>query len=479
MICANFIGYSQPIPKTLNMKKIFLILCFLLSGLSGISQKMTFEVGFSKNYAILDFLNNLSSNYPNNAFKKVFSNSAYDTKKYRQLIADFGGIPIFYSYEYPQYPYGNKIGGNTYFVLGRNLIESENLQEFKRKSFGIIPNHDLDALYEIMVEFQPIYEDLVLEPSKSKFNRQLRKTRELIAKVDIDTFFKQTINFHKSSWDLATPFKLSIHPIPDVRERGFTATAFYNQAIAGIPNGFKDFDELLGVMFHESSHIVYDEQALGVKKEIERWFKNNSSNTSNYAQLLFNEAITTSIANGYLYKGIAGKLPKGNWYNNKFISGMAKEMYPVVTHYFDKHKSMDKEFINTFIAALDQSFPHWMQDLDFILMQRFVICDNENAYQQLLKNHRYSNINERKQELSLLTIEEMKTHPVTKVVVITADNQHKLDLVKERFHELKEWKPNGNIAFVHTEFLDDKTYLIIINSHSDDISKLSNSIILK
>ncbi|WP_282080337.1 hypothetical protein [Aquimarina algiphila] len=458
------------------MKTYLLILFFALSTLSCFSQKMTFNVDFSKNYATLDFLNNLSPNYPSNPYKEVFKNSKYDTKKYRDLIDHFAKINIFYQYEYPQYPYGNKIGGNTYFILGRNLIESKDLNEFKRKSFGIIPNHDLNKLYEILLEFQPIYDELVFEPCRLKFNQQIEKTRELISKVDIDKLFKQTIKFHESNWDFSIPFKLSMYPIPNARKRGFNATAFYNIAIAGIPQGFEDFEELLAVLFHESSHIVYDEQSLSVKKDIESWFKNNSSKSSNYAQLLFNEAITTSIANGYLYQELTGKLPEGNWYRNKFISNMAQKIYPLVEKYFDKNRTIDQDFINEYIAVFDKEFPSWMEDIDFVLMQRFAISENKEAYKKLLKNHRYSNINEYEYKLDALTIEKMKTHPITKIILVTDKNQHKLDLIKESFEELKEWKPDVSFEFTYIKFLKDKTYLIIINSHSEDISMLMESL---
>ncbi|AUP78087.1 hypothetical protein C1H87_04900 [Flavivirga eckloniae] len=440
---------------------------------------MTFQVEFSKNYATLDFLNNISSTRQTNPYKKAFNKSKYNTEKYNQLLKAFANINIFYSYEFPQYPYGNKIGGNTYFILNRNLLESSNLEEFKKKSFGIIPNEDLNKLYNILVEFQPIYEDLIYIPCKPLFEKQLKNIQSLVAAVDIDSPFKQLLHFHKSNWDLNLPFKMYISPIPDERKIGFTATAFYNLAIAGIPQGFDNYKQLLAVMFHESFHILYDEQSLKVKEDIASWFNANDSKNANYAQLLFNEAITTATANGYLYKNLAGTLPKGNWYNNKYIAEMAQKMYPLVKTYLDEKKQIDQKFINKYIALMDNEFPQWLYDIDHVLMQRYIISESKDAYRNLSKKHRYSNINEYRNTISALTIQEMKGHPITKVIIVTNNNEKHLSLIKNSFQELKHWAPKPNSNFAFTTFLSDKTHLIIINSLSEDISGLLENLHIK
>ena len=70
----------------------------------------------------------------------------------------------------------------------------------------------------------------------------------------------------------------------------------------------------------------------------------------------------------------------------------------------------------------------------------------------------------------------MKSHPITKVIVVTKENESNLKLIKENFPELSNWKPDLNVDFSYTQFLKDKTYLIILNSSKTDISNLLQNV---
>ena len=458
------------------MKKILLIVFLTTTFNFAKSQEIQFDVQFSESYATFEFLRYLSENYPPNAFKEAFKKSQYNTSAYLNLINEFNKINYFYWYEYEQYPYGNKIGGSTYFILGRNLIESKTLAEFKVKSYGIIPNNDLNRFYTILVEFLPIYKEIIFQPSEDKFNNQLARVQELIDSTDMSALFLQALNFHKSTWDFSIPFNVTLYPIPDSRNKGFTATAFYNHSVGGIPQGLDDFELLLSVMFHEAFHILYDEQPLEIKKDIAQWFENNPSNSSQYAQLLFNEAITTSLANGHLYKNIKGEQLKDAWYNNKYISKMAEALFPMVTEYINTERPMDEVFIKKYINLFNEKFQIWLKDINHLMMNRFVISERRESYGLLNKNYRYANISEYKNELNALSIEEMKTHPITKVIIVTEDNEAKLKLIKNSFDELKNWKPNYEKDFSYSQFLQDKTYLIILNSMDNKVENLLENI---
>ena len=434
------------------MKRHVLALILSLNFSFLFAQEIKFEVQFSENYATFEFLRHLSENYPQNAFKEVFKKSAYNNKKYQSLINEFNSLNYFYWYEYDQYPYGNKIGGSTYFLLGRNLIESNSLKEFKTKSFGIIPNSDLNTFYTILSEFLPIYQEIVYKPSKEKFDKQLRAVKKLMTEVDVNSAFDKVLLFHKSSWDYNVPFIVSLYPIPDSRAKGFTATAFYNQAVGGIPQGLTDFELLLSVMFHEAFHILYDEQSLPVKKDIAQWFEAHPSKSSRYAQLLFNEAITTSLANGCLYRDFKGTLLEGDWYNNQFIAKMAKAIFPLVEKYINGNKQIDEEFVSAYINTFDEKFSHWIYDINHLMMQRFVISENSKAYGVIYKSHRFTNISEYKNQLNLLSLEEMKLHPVTKVIIVSKENKSKLKLIKNNFKELKNWNPDYQKDFSYSQF---------------------------
>lgn len=458
-----------------------LLLIFIISIFTNISysQEIKFEVQFSENYATFEFLRYLSKNYPDNPFKKVFSVSGYNTEKNKELINNFNNVNYFYWYEYEQYPYGNKIGGSTFFILGRNLLETETIDEFKKRSYGIIPNIDLNMISSIISEFKPIYNELVYLPNKEKFLNQLKNVKRLISETDVDSAFKKVLYFHNSSWDDSIPFTTTLYPIPDNRNSGFTATAFYNHAVGGIPLGLSNYELLLSVMFHEAYHILYDEQSLLFKKQVSKWFSNNNSQVSQYAQLLFNEAITTSLANGYLFKDFKGKMMDGRWYNNKYISKMAKSLYPIVKEYLDGEKQIDENFINRYISIFEEDYISWLNELDHLMMNRFIITQDYNAYKAISKKYRYNNIEEHKNKLNSTTLNSVKTYPITKVILVTSNNEESIELIKNTFLDLKNWQPNFKKNFYYKQFLKDKTYLILINVTDNRINEYLDKINLR
>ncbi len=455
-----------------DMQRSMTIIIFLwLTNVAG-AQEIKFKVDFSENYAVFEFARYLSSQYPANAFKKAFERSKYNTVEYRNLISDFNDLNYFYWYEYSTYPYGSKIGGNTYFLLSRNLIESQTLEEFKAKSFGIIPNNDLNLFYQSLSTLLPVYRTLIYHPCETKFKDQLKALQTLINSKDISYYFNQVIDFHRSSWDHSIPFTMNLYPIPDERSKGFTATAFYNLAVAGIPQGLKDYELLLSVMNHEAFHIIYDEQSLVVKNDIARWFEESTSAASRYAQLLFNEAITTALANGHVYHEMKGTHLEGAWYNNEYIAKMARSLYPFVREYLDAKRPIDRPFVEAYIEMLEQQYSDWINELPHLFMNRFLVTDSREDYYSLNRKYRYNNIEDYRDRIDELALAEMKETPVTKVIVISTDHKRKLQLIKSNFRELSDWSIAHDRDFCRAIFLQDRTFLIIINKQEKEMEKL-------
>src|SRR5690606_20735626 len=126
----------------------------------------------------------------------------------------------------------------------------------------------------------------------------------------------------------------------------------------------------------EIYHNIYDGQPLELKQKIQFWFKNNNSQNSQYALLLLNEALATALGNGYVYEQLNGKPDESDWYNMKYINLMAKQMYPLVKEYISQKKSMDENFVDQYIALYDNHFSDWINELDNLFSNRFVIADN-------------------------------------------------------------------------------------------------------
>jgi hypothetical protein len=443
------------------MKNIIILFCFCL--FAGITRAKDphFQIVFSKPLAVFEFLDNLSANAPANSFKSLFDSSSFNQEKYRALIKQYDQLNIDFGYEYEKYPYAQKIGGSTRSLLKRNLLNCHGIPEFRMSSLGIVPNRDLFSLASILQDFEPVYEQLVYQPNKLRFELQLEALKNKINSQHIASYFKTGLIFYHSSWDESLPFILAFYPLPN--SKGFTATAFYNNAESGIPTSWTDYNKLLAVMLHEIFHILYDEESLEFKTNIKKSFEASASKNSRYAYLLLNESLATALGNGYVYGKLRGKEDTAYWYRRKYTNLMAKQIYPLVQTYIDRKIPIDESFINAYIKIYDDHFSDWLREADNILTDRYVLSDHADDFQVVDSEFPYRSMSQYEVGVSESSLDKLKQAPITKLVIISKENNNKLLLVKKKFMELQDWQPLDQEDFTYCLFLADKTYLIIIN----------------
>jgi hypothetical protein len=308
----------------------------------------------------------------------------------------------------------------------------------------------------------PVYQELVYQPNKERFEAQLAELKNQIASKDIASYFSTGIRFYNSSWDNSVPFNFVFYPLPN--SRGYMATVFSNNAVSAIPTDLTDYNGLLSVMLHEIFHVLMDEQPLAFKKDLDRWFVSNPSRNSRYAFILAQEALATSLGNGYVLGKLNGKEIDGNWYNRKYVNLMAKKIYPMVKDYAEKQQSIDQAFVDNYIKIFDDNFSSWLSEADFLMTVRYALSDNSEDFQVIDQKFPYRSEQTYVGHITKSSLEKMSEVPITKVVIVSKDNKNKLQLIKQGFAELKDWKPDAKTDFTHSVFLKDKTYLIVINS---------------
>ncbi|MBT1696719.1 hypothetical protein KK083_07530 [Fulvivirgaceae bacterium PWU4] len=253
------------------MKQRLLLLAFSLFTTLASGQKPVFNVRYSELLTTYIFAKNLTAGYGDNPFKTEFKKSKYATEKYQRLISQLDTLGINYTYQFSEYPYGSKMRGMTESILKKNLIASDNLTDFKLRSVGLIPNSSLNQLTNILSAFMPVYNELIYLPNKSKFELQLAAISNFIVTENIPGYFETGINFYNTVWDSSIPFEIAFYPLPN--SKGFTAEAFLNNSVSAIQTDLTDFNVLLSVMLHEIFHILYDEQSVKVKNEIDAYFQ--------------------------------------------------------------------------------------------------------------------------------------------------------------------------------------------------------------
>lgn len=454
---------------TNDMKNIILLPILFLTTMT-FGQKATFNIKYSEQLAVFVFLQNLSKNYPDNVFKSEFQKSKYNIEKYQNVIAKFDKLNISYSFPFEEFPFGSKKAMQTEDILKKYMIETDNPESFKIHSVGLIPNNTLLDLVSCISEFTPIYKELIYNPNKEKFEKQLDEIKKYAKDSHIEDYYETGLLFYNSSWDNSIPFEIAFYPLPN--SKGFTAQAFCNNFISAMQTDLKSFKGLFSVMLHETYHIIYNEQSLEVKTEIDTYFKENKSKCSNYAYQLMNEVLATALGNGYVYEKLDGKLDAGDWYNKKYINLMAKKIYPLLEEYIAQKKSIDKNFIDQYINLYELNFPDWINELNNIMTYRYVISENENDFATINQLFRYRSRTEYEDQITVNSIEKMKKTPLTKVIIISKNNAEKLKLVKSKFAELKNLKIKADKEFAIKVFLEDKSQLIVLNQKESTVDVL-------
>ena len=455
--------------KNRYLSTIFLFLTALIWG-----QKINFNIKYSEPLAVFVFMQNLSDNYPENIFKTEFEKSKYNNDVYRKLISQFDKLTIDYTYQFEEFPYASKTPMQTRDILKKNLIETNNLNDFKLRSIGIVPNNVLNDLTTYITAFTPVYNDLIYQPNKEKFEKQLAEITDYAISHQLENYFETGLIFYNSSWDRSIPFEIAFYPFPD--SDYFTAQAFYNNFISAIQTNLKAYKELFSVMLHETYHIIYNEESLEVKLQIDEAFKKNPSNYSNYAYLLMNEVLATALGNGYVYETLNGKPDTNDWYFHKYIHLMARRIYPLLKEYIRENKSIDKNFVDQYIHLYEINFPSWINEPENLMSYRYIISENKTDFTTIRRKFRYRSMEENETEISSSSIEKMKKTPLTKVIIVSKNHPQKLSLIKTEFKELKNWKYVSDKEFVHKILLEDKSQLIVINQKKSSLDQLLETI---
>lgn len=462
--------------KKNSRMRIFLCLYSLILSWPVLAQSPKLELKFSEPLAVFVYVEHLSAKHGDNAFKKQFQTSVFNKDKYKNLLSQFDSLQLNYVYEFEQYPYASKMPGMTESLLKKALVSSPNLKDFKRKAIGIIPNADLLLLSAILYEFQQVYRDLVYQPLKAKFEKQLSEINEFVKSKNLGGYIDKGLFFYKSYWEESFPFEVALYPLP--YPEGISAEAFYNMASSGVRTDNKDYATLMSIMLHEIYHMLYDEQPVQVKQHISYWFMSSNSNCKTYAYLLLNEALATALGNGYVFTSLSGKPSEDDWYDRKYINELAKKIYPLVNEYITQKKSIDETFVTKYIQIYEDNFPNWINELDNLMCYRYVLSDDLNDADVIRKKFPYSSLRQFEDQVTQNGLNRMRDTRLTKMIVISKDNEEKLNLVKSTFPELKTWKFKSKQEFIYAVQLDDKTQLIVVNSLKSGLEKMLQGMVL-
>ena len=447
-----------------------------------ISVQLTFGQDFitfkiSKPYCIFNFLETATNQQGTSSTLNdyIALNTKNDTV-FKRLCLDFKTIQTDYNYKREEFPENRRQNRSTKDLIDIALVNSNTLDEFKNKTIGILPNSEQQKLVNVLKQTEKYYDNLLWNNNEQKLNNQ-KKELELYATKSSEIFNKFQ-HFYNSSWTTDIPFIVTLYPIPGKRGNS-TATPHANSLCVGVLTDETRHIERIGVVLHEMCHVLYDEQTKEFQHEIEKWFDNNKSPYKQYAYNFFDEGLATALGNGWAYKNLSGSIDTSEWYNNEYINGFAKELYPLVEAYINNHQQIDKQFIDKSIELFARKFPNSVSDYGILLNRVSIYSDAETDLERadlmntIGEKFQLSNVNSSSPILDKTSLELLIISTQTQLVIISKNHKDNFNALRKIFPILSKINPTTNSIF---SFYDKNNRPIIIlfateNKYINDLVK--------
>ena len=411
------------------MKKIIITFCFLTSIQLTFGQDIiTFKI--SKPYCIFNFLETATNQQGTSSTLNDFI--ALNTKNdsvFKRLCLEFKNIQTDYNFKREEFPENRRQNRSTkdLRILQKKIIIKIRLKQTEK-----------------------FYDNLLWNNNEQKLSNQ-KKELELYASKSSEIFNKFQ-HFYNSSWTTDIPFIVTLYPIPGKRGNS-TATPHANSLCVGVLTDEIRHIERIGVVLHEMCHVLYDEQTKEFQHEIEKWFDNNSSPYKQYAYNFFDEGLATALGNGWAFKNLSGSIDTSEWYNNEYINGFAKELYPLVEDYINNNQQIDKQFIDKSIELFAKKFPNSVSDYGILLNRVSIYSDAETDLERadlmntIGEKFQLSNVNSSSPILDKTSLELLKNSTQTQLVIISKNHKDNFNALRKMFPILSKINPTTNTIF--------------------------------
>ena len=447
------------------MNRYHLTILSLAFSLLSFSQEIV-QLTFSKPFALLKFFETAKGGHGiSGTFRKqIDSSKVLQDKAFKDLVKTYRSLELDYTWSKQFYPEKRKHTTSTWDLICIASISSNTNDDFFNRIIGILPNDDYLKLKQVFTKGEPFYNEFMFTKNETAINTKLQELKALSPKLnDLFDKFKQ---FYGSSWEKTMPFRLTIYPIFGKRGET-TATPHANSLEMGFLLEDKHNNDMASVGVHEMCHVLFEEQPLHLQQQLDSAFNKPSDKFAQLAYRYIDEALATSLGNGYGYKYLSGKLDTADWYNDTYINLYAKALYPLITQYVDEHQQMDKAFVTKAIDIFKHTFPDALYDIDAAMMTSdSYFEDDVTEVIDEMRNKLYSTF---RIAMSSTYIpfndkdaqESLKTSEQAQLVVIHKNQTQNLALLKAQFKNLKDLPKQKNmlISFIDK---DSRPIMIII-----------------
>lgn len=347
--------------------KTFVVGIFVLISSFSYGQK-GFDMKISKPYNIFNFLEvaSRSSSHHSSYFTKIIDDRIKNDAGFELVKQNFSKLQLHYPISYNRLPDNRRSGNSIRDLIIKFLVEADSWETFEKRAIGILPNSEFVGLVDVLKAAEPYYDRVITKADEKKFEGQLKKMKTYQHQTQL--MFQQIRGFYNSVWSDRFPFTVAFFPIPG-KKGDLSATPHVNSLCVGMLTETTDYAGTMGVAIHEMAHVLYHQQSADFQFELDRYFKENPSSYSKFAYSFFDESLATAIGNGWAFEKLTGKVDTTEWYNNIYINGFGKAIFPLVKQYLNAGKSMDKPFIDQVILLFETTFPKAIYDIEMNMNQ--------------------------------------------------------------------------------------------------------------
>jgi hypothetical protein len=456
------------------MKKIGAILLLFILTNTVFGQDNFIKIETNKTLALLSFAEAASSQRgTSSSFHQYIIDSLGGDHQFVQFINDYAQLNIDYTNQRPEYPDTRHSNLNTKDLLWIAASNSKNLNDFSERIIGILPHATHNAFIRVLEQMAPYYDDLIWQKEQANILRMEQQLEPY--KKQIEDVFLSVSTFYNSDWNTKISFKILLYPIP-LNQGNTTAIPMGNALICGyLSHNAESYISLLGVIVHEMCHVLYGEQSPEMQHELEQWFLTSESAFKKLAYNYVDEGLATALGNGWAYEQMNGVLDTGDWYNDAYINGFAKTMYPLTKKYLNNARPINKEFVSKSIALFAKKFPKALRETK-ILMNEVQIFSNTEIESEIdvIVNALHNHFNVRSMWLSTpiadeQSVEKFGNSLTTKLFIVDSDNEKTLAFLDKAFPDKSIRTPINTMDV----FQDEATQSTVIIINLSGVEKLN------
>ncbi len=453
------------------MKKLifYFLLPFISLFTSSLKSQSLLKFKISRPYCLMNFIETAYGGHGSSqTLRDSITAHTKGDKAFADLVEQYRSIPLDFSWKRAEYPENRRPNRSTYDLVSAAAVQANDIDDFMNRIAGIIPNSDLSKLSNILKKVEPYYERIMWQPYGTQILSQIDSLQRYQTKAN--EAFKKLKKFYNTSWSDDLPFTVAIYPIAAQRRKPThtTATVHANNLCVSVLTQERRYAERMGVILHEISHALYDEQSVAFQHELEGYFSKNKSPYTEGARNFLNEAVATACGQGWVHNFLAGKPDPSSWYHDEYIDGFARALYPMVADYINNDKPMDVFFINEAVRLFGVTFPKAAYDAKMRMNRLHLYMNSEDKVTvNKLQGHLFEFFNISSMSTSSPisapeSIEDIKKTPSeTLVFMIDKDFEKTFKTLKTVLPDFKNQKYNLKEDFV-LAFLDTNNRLVVI-----------------